>query len=103
MSKKGHTNNPNGRPKGAKNRVTTETREAFKNLLEMNTPNMIGWMERVAEDDPAKALDLSAKLAEFVIPKLGRTELQPLDGEGKPTGWDFTVNHVQKTDSDRHT
>jgi hypothetical protein len=31
--------------------------------------------DRVAESDPAKALDLLARLAQFVIPKLARTDL----------------------------
>lgn len=63
-----------GRKKGVPNKVTMEIREAFKNLIEQNTPNMIGWMEEVAETDPAKALSLCADLAEFIVPKLSRAE-----------------------------
>ncbi len=78
---KGSTGNPNGRPKGAVNKVTMEVKQAFKNLLEMNTPNMIEWMERVAATEPAKALSLCADLAEFIVPKLARTELTGKDGD----------------------
>ena len=74
-----------GRKKGTPNKATQETREAFKNLLEMNTPNMIGWMERVAEKDPARALSLCSELAEYVVPKLNRTEITAKDGK------DFTI------------
>lgn len=74
--------NPNaGRRAGSQNQVTLEIKEAFKNLIELNTPNMISWMERVAEDDPAKALSLCADLAEFVVPKLARSELTGLEGK----------------------
>lgn len=79
---KGKTNNPNGRPKGIPNKVTTEFRETVRRLLEDNSENFGRWLTLVAEGDgtdsgkpdPAKALDLIAKLAEFAAPKLGRVE-----------------------------
>lgn len=80
------------RPKGVPNKMTMEIKEAFKNLIEMNTPNMIEWMERVAIDDPAKALSLCADMAEFVVPKLARTELTGKDGGA--------VEHKDVTKSD---
>ena len=33
------------------------------------------WLERVAETDPAKALDLALKAAEYAIPKLSRVDM----------------------------
>ena len=33
---KGRTNNPNGRPKGKKNKITTEVRTWLKNLIDNN-------------------------------------------------------------------
>jgi len=72
---KGKTNNPNGRPKGTQNKVTTETREAFKTFVEDNQEHFQGWIERVAETNPAKAIELVSNLAEYVLPKLSRTEV----------------------------
>lgn len=71
-----------GRKKGVTNRVTTEFRETVRRLLEDNSANVGRWLTMVAEGDgtdsskpdPAKALDLLAKLAEFAAPKLNRTE-----------------------------
>lgn len=71
-----------GRPKGVPNKVTTEFRAAVTRLLEATQDNMIRWLTQVAEGDgteygrpdPAKALDLMAKLAEYSNPKLGRVE-----------------------------
>lgn len=70
-----------GRPKGVPNKVTTEFRDTVRVLLEKNTENVGIWLGMVAngygskEGDPAKALDLLAKLAEYAAPKLARTEV----------------------------
>lgn len=63
-----------GRPKGVPNKVTREFRETVRKLLEDNADNVAIWLKEVAADDPAKALDMLAKLAEFAAPKLGRIE-----------------------------
>jgi hypothetical protein len=39
------------------------------------------WLEKVAEDDPNKALDMMLKLSEYFIPKLARQELTGPDGK----------------------
>ena len=46
----------------------------MRKLLEENSENVGIWLGKVADEDPAKALDLLAKLAEFAAPKLGRVE-----------------------------
>lgn len=70
-----------GRPKGAVNAVTKEFRETVTKLLEKNSENVGIWLQSVADGngnpdkaDPAKALDLLAKLAEYAAPKLARVE-----------------------------
>lgn len=71
-----------GRAKGTTNKVTAEFRETVRKLLEDNAENVGRWLTLVAEGDgsesgradPAKALDLLSKLAEFAAPKLNRTE-----------------------------
>lgn len=80
--KKGQSGNPKGKPPGP-NKATVEFRETVRKLLEDNRENVGRWLSLVAEGDgsdngkpdPAKALDLLAKLAEFAAPKLNRTEL----------------------------
>lgn len=69
-----------GRPKGSVNKATKEFRETVTRLLEDNADNVGLWLAEVAQDDPAKALDLLSKLAEFAAPKLSRQELTGPDG-----------------------
>lgn len=71
-----------GRQKGTPNKVNAEFRETVRRVLESNTENVGRWLALVAEGDgsegscgdPAKALDLLVKLAEFAAPKLSRVE-----------------------------
>jgi hypothetical protein len=75
-----------GRKKGVPNKATTEFREAVTRVLEDNASNYGKWLKQVAEGygrgkaavapDPAKALDLVAKLAEYAAPKLNRVEME---------------------------
>ncbi len=77
-----------GRPKGSQNKATVEFRITVQKLLDDNRENVSRWLTLVAEGDgsdqkpdPARALDLMAKLAEFAAPKLSRTEVS---GGGVP-------------------
>ena len=75
-----------GRVAGQPNKATKEFRETVTALLSDNSANVGLWLSQVAEGfddvkpDPAKALDLLAKLAEFAAPKLNRTEHTGKDG-----------------------
>lgn len=62
------------------NRVTVEFRDTVRRLLEENSENVSQWLSQVATDDPAKALDLITKLAEYAAPKLSRQEVTGKDG-----------------------
>ena len=72
----GTTNNPKGRGKGVQNKITVEIKEAFKLLLERNIPNLEMWLNQVATEDQARALDIVVKLLEYYTPKLARVEGQ---------------------------
>ncbi|MCW3786835.1 hypothetical protein [Plebeiibacterium sediminum] len=67
MAKKGHTNNPNGRPKGKENKITTELKDWIKNLLEANTSQL----EQDLKDlEPHQRWQVVSKLLDFTIPKM---------------------------------
>ncbi len=61
-----------GKPKGALNHTTRDIKEAYRLLIENNLDNMTIWIERIAEKDPARAMNIILSLSEFVIPKLAR-------------------------------
>ena len=85
-----------GRAKGTPNKSTSEIREAYQVFVENNIPNFEKWIERVAEKNPAKALELVTSLSEYFIPKLQRTETD-LTSNGKEINIP-TINFEQSKD-----
>jgi len=67
--RKGESGNLSGRPSGAKNKATKETKEFFSAFVKANEGKMQGWLDRVAKRNPAKAIELILKASEFVYPK----------------------------------
>ncbi|MGR4869674.1 hypothetical protein ACIPRI_12500 [Variovorax sp. LARHSF232] len=79
-----------GRQRGTPNRVTRDFRETVALVLEENRENLSLWLDQVANGtlrvvdgqvvgeppNPAKALDLIVKLAEYAVPKMTRVDLE---------------------------
>jgi len=63
-----------GRQKGTPNKSTNKIREAFTRLVEHNLDNMTEWLEKVAKNNPEKALTIINQMAEYTTPKLARVE-----------------------------
>ena len=73
-----------GRPKGAINHTTKNIKEAYQKLIENNLDNMQNWLNQIAEDDPAKAINILMGLSEYVVPKLARAEINTTTTNAKP-------------------
>lgn len=67
--------NPYGRPKGSKSKQSEAIRKAYADLIENNLENITLWLEKLAKNDPAKAIDALIKLSNFVVPKLSETDV----------------------------
>ena len=65
-----------GSRKGIPNKTTAEIRNAFQMLVEDNLDNMKVWLSDVAQEDPERALEIMLKMAEYIVPKLSRTEVK---------------------------
>lgn len=99
MAVKGKTNNPNGRPKGSKNKVDQDIRFAFEAMLRRNAAKIDQFVDEVYEEHGAKeVLNQLSVFAEYVLPKLARVEQQMLDKDGAPANASVEVKLVKDTD-----
>ena len=92
--KKGHTNNPAGRPVGIKK--VTDFKLVAKDIVEKHTKQLNIWLDRVGNTDPDKAIKLLMELAEFNFSKLSRIDV--VDSNKYPISFTFTpANKVVKS------
>lgn len=61
-----------GRTKGTPNKDVKQLRDSLTFLFENNIEQFEDWFNKVADKDPAKAIELSIRMAEYCIPKLNR-------------------------------
>lgn len=66
-----------GRPKGGQNKENERFKDALSHLFEENADNLMGWLSQV--DNPKERFDILAKFADYLFPKLARTELSGID------------------------
>lgn len=78
MSKGGKRLNA-GRPKGTPNRTTKEVRQQFEHLLNNNIDKLQSLFDKVAEENPTKAIELILKVSEFVLPKMKAVEVSTME------------------------
>src|SRR6516164_6335425 len=64
-----------GRRRGTPNRVTADVRQAIAAFAQNNVHRLQEWLDRIAEDDLAKAADIYLRLLEYHVPKLERVEI----------------------------
>lgn len=63
-----------GRAPGTPNKATLEARQAIALFVDSNAHRLTEWLDRVAEENPAKAFELFQSVVEYHVPKLARTE-----------------------------
>lgn len=66
MPQKGHTNNPHGRPKGVKNKITERTKKALEALLTENLPKLKEEIGKLNGKDYVWAID---RILDKIMPR----------------------------------
>lgn len=79
--KKGEVANPAGRPVGAANKSTRLAKEVVAEFIHTTSGDIPALWLRVCEDNPAEAIKIWAKLAEFVMPALQRVQHSGVEDE----------------------
>jgi len=70
--KPGLSGNPQGRPKGSKNKTTSDIKEKWRQILENQMKTLEQDLEEMKPDERVK---LIASISEFFIPKLQRKSI----------------------------
>ena len=79
-----------GRPKGVPNKATSKAREAIGLFVDNNSDRLLGWLDRIAENDPEAAFKCFMSVVEYHIPKLQRAVVV---GEGEDGSFKVQVTH----------
>jgi hypothetical protein len=87
-----------GRKKGSTNLVTADIKERFKLFVENNLDNIQTDYDTLRMENPKAALDFMKDLAEFVVPKLARTELTGKDGDSIKVATNIIVDDKNNAD-----
>jgi hypothetical protein len=77
MKNKKPPNAGRGRVRGVPNKMTGTVREILTVFVEKNAAGAQALYDRVSKRNPAKALEIFARVAEFVLPRLQRIEVRP--------------------------
>ena len=65
-----------GRPIGALNRSTEQMKITLARAANNTLNNIAEDLEKIRKKDPERAIELSLKMMEYVLPKLARTEVK---------------------------
>lgn len=68
--------NKAGRPAGALNRSTEQMKLTLARAVNNTLNTLSEDLERIRQENPDRAVELSLKLMEFIVPKLSRTEMK---------------------------
>lgn len=89
---KGQSGNPNGRPKGAENKVTKESRELFKAIMDGEVPNIEEALGLLRENSPEKYLKALSSLFPYFMPKKLEADITVNDTPTEPSWFQEVID-----------
>jgi hypothetical protein len=84
-----------GRAAGTPNKATAEARQAIATFVDQNAHRLVEWLDRVSEENPAKAFELFQSVIEYHVPKLSRSDNTHSGPDGEAMKHEWTVNLVR--------
>lgn len=95
--KKGQSGNPNGKPKGAKGKVSTKARELFVQVMEGEMQNIQDSLAILRENSDEKYLKALSSMMPYFMPKQTETEIKVQETPSAPSWFDEVL---EKTGAD---
>lgn len=97
---KGQSGNPAGRPKGLKDKVTTEARHMFLSVMEGELEHVKGQLAVLREESARDYLKALAALLPYFLPKQTEAEVT-IVGAPHPPSWFDEVLEREGVDPDQ--
>jgi len=95
--KKGQSGNPNGKPKGAKGKVSSKARELFVQVMEGEMQNIQDSLAILRENSDEKYLKALSSMMPYFMPKQSETEIKVQEAPSAPSWFDEVL---EKTGAD---
>lgn len=93
---KGQSGNPNGRPKGAKGKISSEARELFVQVMEGEIDKIRDSLGVLRENSDEKYLKALSSLMPYFMPKQTETDITILEASKPPSWFDEVLDRTDQ-------
>jgi len=101
--KKGESGNPNGKPKGAKGKISSEARELFVQVMEGEMDNIKNSLGILRENSDEKYLKALSGLMPYFMPKQVETDVTILEASKPPSWFDEVLDRTDQEEENLTT
>ncbi len=97
--KKGQSGNPKGRGKGVKDKVSTQARELFVQVMEGEMENIQNSLAILRENSDEKYLKALSAMMPYFMPKQTETEIKVQESPSAPSWFDEVLEKTGANDT----
>lgn len=97
--KKGQSGNPKGRGKGVKDKVSTQARELFVQVMEGEMENIQNSLAILRENSDEKYLKALSAMMPYFMPKQTETEIKVQEAPSAPSWFDEVLERTGANDT----